>query len=96
MAKWQECRKEFLQTLETINQKVDRFNMIVPSIHQQVIRYNKNKEITKVVEHYRHLVEIGEVPTLEVNRTPPSVKPAYDQMSLKTVWSDIRALFRSL
>ena len=44
--------KEFEERLPTTNQKIDKFNMIVPILNKQRVHVNFQKEVVRTVENY--------------------------------------------
>lgn len=48
---WEQNLKEFEEKLPTINQKIDKFNMIVPILNKQRVHVNFQKEVDRTVEN---------------------------------------------
>lgn len=55
---WEQHLKEFQEKLPTINQKIDKFNMIVPILNKQRVHVNFQREVDRTVEAYGY----GSVP----------------------------------
>lgn len=49
---WQQNLKEFEEKLPTLNQKIDKFNMIVPILNKQRVHVNFQKEVDRTLENY--------------------------------------------
>ena len=49
---WEQNLKEFEEKLPAINQKIDKFNMIVPILNKQRVHVNFQKEVDRTVENY--------------------------------------------
>lgn len=49
---WEQNLKEFEQKLRIINQKIDKFNMIVPILNKQRVHVSFQKEVNRTVENY--------------------------------------------
>lgn len=49
---WEQNLKEFEEKLPTINQKIDKFNMIVPILNKQRVHVNFQKEVHRTLESY--------------------------------------------
>ena len=49
---WEQDLKEFEEKLPTINQKIDKFNMIVSILNKQRVHVNFQKEVDRTVENY--------------------------------------------
>lgn len=49
---WEQNVTEFQEKLPTINQKIDKFNMIVPILNKQRVHVNFQKEVDRTVENY--------------------------------------------
>ncbi len=50
--KWEQNLKEFEEKLRIINQKIDKFNMIVPILNKQKVHVSFQKEVNRTVENY--------------------------------------------
>lgn len=49
---WEQNLKEFEEKLPAINQKIDKFNMIVPILNKQRVHVNFQKEVHRTLESY--------------------------------------------
>lgn len=49
---WEQDLKEFEEKFHIINQKIDKFNMIVPILNKQRVHVNFQKEVSRTEESY--------------------------------------------
>lgn len=50
---WKQKQAEFCDRVADLNVKVDRLNMIVPTLYQQIARFDAMKEQQTIAEQYR-------------------------------------------
>ena len=83
---WTQRRAEFREKVSDINVKVDRLNMIVPTLYQQIAHFDKVKEEKTVIEQ-----------TQQAQPTTPHQQTTTDnsQLTLTDVWRQLKALFTS-
>lgn len=49
---WEQNLKEYEEKIRFINQKIDKFNMIVPILNKQRVHVNFQKEVNRTEENY--------------------------------------------
>lgn len=98
---WDSCITEFKETVNALNKKIRDYNLIVPSLRQQMTQYNTNKEINKILETYNDKASRGELEELEsveeIHIRDSHVKINQQSMegtSLRDVWREVKALFK--
>ena len=89
----------FRSDMVEVNKKIDRLNMLAPTMGQQQVRYNVDNEIKKISEWYSDQVAKGQTPQLPQVDTPPERPkvqfPSKEKTSAKKIWKDIKGLFSS-
>lgn len=99
---WKKSVQEFEDGFRAVNTKINKLNMLTPSIHQQIIPYSDKhvqKEIKTVLEVYKFKVARGD---LDARDAPKEVNYVYtvpaasaQRITVRDVWNDIKALFTS-
>lgn len=49
---WSKKVREFHETIESINLKINRLNMVVPTLRQQMVHYNAQRELEQILRCY--------------------------------------------
>lgn len=49
---WSKKVREFHETIESINLKINRLNMVVPTLRQQMVHYNAQRELQQILRCY--------------------------------------------
>lgn len=52
---WSRKIVEFRQTIDSVNLKINKLNMVVPTLRQQMVHYDANKELDKIVKYCEEL-----------------------------------------
>ena len=98
-AAWKTCIEHFHSNMDNVNAKINKLNMVTPTIQQQMIPYCQkhiHNEIDTVLNTYKMKAERGDLdtrkPTTErlIRYTIPDPS---QKTRLRDVWSDIKALF---
>ena len=87
----------FQDSIEQINKKVHKYNMVVPSLHQQLIPYKADREMRKILDEYNRKLELGEV---DSSTNPEQLRykssNPEERIKLKDVIREIKILFSSI
>jgi len=62
---WKQKQTEFCDKVTEINLKVDRLNMIVPTLYQQIARFDAVKEQQMIATQCREQTELSSTPTYQ-------------------------------
>ena len=88
---WIRKLNEFSETIQTVNKQIDKLNMIVPTLRQQLFHFNAEQEVNQVLASYADNNEHLKSREFE--------KFNLDQMDKTTtlgdVWKELKSLFRS-
>lgn len=57
---WESHVTAFKQQIENINRNIDKFNLTVPCFWQQMVHYDENKEVKKILQQYRNKMDSGQ------------------------------------
>ena len=97
--RWNEAQSNFKCEICDINKKIQKLNLITPTLQQQMFPYKEEKETKKVFDLYLKLSASGNLPELpiEEKRNVNVLRPPKDheKVTAKMIWKDIRALFSS-
>ena len=95
--RWKQQAEKLEIRLQLINTKVQKLNMVVPALHMQIIPYTTERVLRKSLQEYEQRAAAGNLPKLVELPAPQfsydPVPVSYDAVSLRTVFSEIRALF---
>ena len=94
---WQQRVAVFRKGVEEVNAKIIKLNLSCPALHMQQMTYNVDREVKKVMEKYRKMSVEGLLPPkpqdgVHIDYVPIDPK---EQVSLKDVWREIKAMFVS-
>jgi hypothetical protein len=100
---WEKHLTAFKTRLQDINMQIDKLNLTVPCLWQQLVHYNYQREIAKINKRFEEMRQNGETmeQTSEVNEnfiiSPVQIESVglFNGISFRDVINDIRALFKS-
>jgi len=87
---WKEKQVEFCERIADINVKVDRLNMIVPTLYQQIARFDVVRELETITEQCLEQYKSEPVSTYRHGRE--SVDES-GTVTLTDVWRQLKTLF---
>ena len=71
--------------------------MLAPALHLQIVHYNPEKEVDKVMRKYRELREKGELPQQKVQSKKKTEhytqQQGHEEIRVREIWKNIKALF---
>lgn len=97
--RWLHHVKVFKNAIEDLNEKIQKFNMIVPSslIQKQMIPYMLDREVKKVSEQYSKFLPEGMDKEVSADyRVFDRYIASKDKIQWKETWNDIRNSFKSI
>ncbi len=96
---WRNYTHDFTAIVEEdVNKRVDRFNLLVPALHLQTVRYDPQREIEKIMRKYEDLDAKGELPTNRSTEQPRRKSAVFQQdnsIPFREIWKNIKELFLS-
>ena len=97
--KWKACVKSFRSTILDVNEKIDKYNLIVPFLDKQMVFYNPDNLMKHVCENYEKYLPQGDLdvvytahfgcPAIQMNLTKS------EKIHWREVWKNIKEVFRS-
>jgi hypothetical protein len=88
-----QMRAEFRETIASVNSKINRFNMIAPTVRQQRVHYNADKECQRIADECTKSSTQTSYETSHIRRDSSAQNEAVDRTTLKDVLKEIKALF---
>ena len=88
---WIRKLNEFSEIVQTVNKQIDKLNMIVPTLRQQLFHFDAEQEVNQVLASFAD--------NKEHSKSREFDKFNLDQMDKTTtlgdVWKELKSLFRS-
>lgn len=99
LSAWNTYVENFQLSMETVNEKIHKFNLVVPMLHRQLMPYNSVKELEKVCENYQDYVpedyeRIIKFREESQRHTSDYTSLHIEPVRLRDVWKEVKGLFR--
>ncbi|XP_041365999.1 dnaJ homolog subfamily C member 28-like [Gigantopelta aegis] len=99
-AKWKAGVKSFHAAIMDVNEKIDKYNLIVPFLNKQMVFYKSDKLMKHVCENYEKYLPRGDLDVIYATHYGhPVVQMNYPGSKNKIhwgeVWNNIKEVFRS-
>jgi len=99
LSDWNAYVENFRLGMEALNEKIHRFNLVVPMLHRQVMPYNYSKELQKVCDNHQDFLPEDYDAILTFRESNRHSNVNYSSASMETVkfsdiWKEVRGFFR--
>lgn len=89
-------RDKFAESVKEINQKINKYNFIVPFMKKQMVHYNVDSNIEKVLAHPKDYLpaDATSQAVYLANKSIPAAKSEDVKIEWSEVWSNIKQVFK--
>ncbi|CAG5120094.1 unnamed protein product [Candidula unifasciata] len=86
-------KEKFAQSVQEINKKINKYNFIVPFMEKQMVHYNVESNMQKVLDNPRHYLSTDERGHHLASTTFPLARNDDTKIEWREVWSNIKQVF---
>lgn len=94
---WNTYIENFRLNVETINEKIQKFNLVVPMLHRQMMPYSASKELEKVCSNFEEFLPQDYEERIRFRDSSKNERT--DSVGMETVrfrdlWKEMKSVFR--